>query len=306
MYRHTPTLAFAIVLFPLTSTAILAQVTYPETRRVDHTDDYHGTVVPDPYRWLEQDVRESEEVAAWVKSQNEVTFGYLKSIPQRAAIQKRLTELWNYERYSAPYQKAGKYFFSKNDGLQNQSVLYVANRYDGDARVLIDPNTWSEDGTVALSSYVISDDGKLMAYSVSEAGSDWKTIRLLEIETGKLRDDEIRWVRWGAPTWRKDNQGFFYGRYPKPKEGEKFQAVAQDMMVYYHEVGTPQDDDKLVFHRSHGRDIQCIGGTSEDEVLAPFEPVGGHAVQDNDIGRRHAAALLAHRSLGEGGGRLHR
>ena len=248
--KYLPVTPWLLAFLPLTLTCpvvVTAQMKYPDTRRLDHVDTYHGTEVPDPYRWLEQDVRESEEVAQWVEAQNKVTFGYLDTIPQRRAIQDRLTELWNYERYSAPHQKAGRYFFRKNDGLQNQAVLYVADQLRGDARVLLDPNTWSQDGTVALSSYAVSDNGQLMAYSVSEAGSDWKTIKLLEVDTGKLREDQIRWIRWGSVSWTKDNQGFFYGRYPAPEAGEKFQAVAQDMQVYYHRLGTTQAADKLVF-----------------------------------------------------------
>src|SRR5262249_33462703 len=158
-------------------------MSYPLTRRVDQTDEYFGLKVPDPYRWLEADVRESPEVAEWVKKQNEIAREYLDAIPQHAAIEKRLTELWNYERYSPPIQKGGKYFFVKNDGLQNQSVLYVADSFKSDGRLLVDPNTWSKDGTIAMSAFSPSEDGRLLAYARSEAGSDWQQIHIIEVET---------------------------------------------------------------------------------------------------------------------------
>src|SRR5262245_59288546 len=168
--------------------------TYPTTREVNQVDLLHGVKVADPYRWLEDDVRKSEDVAGWVAAQNQVTFGYLKAIPERDAIQKRLTELWNFERYSAPFKVAGRYYFSKNDGLQNQSVLYTVDTLDGEPRVVLDPNKWSKDGTVALAGMSFSDDGKHLAYGVAEAGSDWVTWRVMNLATGKVLDDEVKWV----------------------------------------------------------------------------------------------------------------
>ena len=162
------------------------QVRYPESRREAVHDTFHGVKVADPYRWLEQDVRESKEVQQWVAAENKVTQAFLQAIPQRDAIGKRLTQLWNYPKYSAPFQRGGKYFYYKNDGLQNQTVLYVTNSLDEAPRVLIDPNAWSQDGTIALSSASPSDDAKLLAYTASEAGSDWKNLRILNVETGEL------------------------------------------------------------------------------------------------------------------------
>ncbi|QDU55976.1 prolyl oligopeptidase family serine peptidase [Aeoliella mucimassa] len=222
---------------------------YPATRRVDHTDDYHGTTVPDPYRWLESDVRESQEVADWVESQSEFARQYLDTIPAREIFAKRLEKLYNFERYSAPRRKGGRFFYSKNDGLQNQSVLYLAESDTDPGRVLIDPNTWSEDGTVALSSFSVSEDGELMAIAKSSSGSDWKTIQVMEIESGKMRDDLIEWVRFGGMDWDRHGTGFYYARYPKPGEGEKFQSVALNQKIYYHKLGTPQAEDKLVYER---------------------------------------------------------
>ena len=196
---------------------------YPETKKVDHVDDHHGTKVPDPYRWLEDDVRQSKEVAAWVEAQNKITFAFLESIPQRDAIKKRLTELWNYEKFGVPVKAGGRYYYFKNDGLQNQSVMYAIDTLTSEPRVLIDPNSWSKDGTVALAATSFSDDGKYLAYSVAEAGSDWNIWRVLETESGRLLTDELKWVKFSGVSWTKDNRGFFYSRYDEPKEGAAFQ-----------------------------------------------------------------------------------
>lgn len=222
---------------------------YPETKKVDHVDDHHGTKVPDPYRWLEDDVRQSKDVAAWVEAQNKVTFSFLESIPQREPIKKRLTELWNYEKYGVPFKVAGKYYYFKNDGLQNQSVMYAMDSLTSEPRVLIDPNSWSKDGTVALASTSFSDDGKYLAYSVAEAGSDWNTWRILEVESGKLLSDELRWVKFSGVSWTKDSRGFFYSRYDEPKEGAAFQSLNKNQKVFYHRVGSSQADDVLVYKR---------------------------------------------------------
>jgi len=222
---------------------------YPASKSVEHTDDYHGTKVSDPYRWLEDDVRVSAEVADWVMRQNEVTFSYLEDIPEREAIRKRLEELWNFEKRGTPFKKGGRYYFTKNDGLQNQSMLYVQESLGAAPEVLIDPNTWSADGTVALGGYAFSDDGKYVAYAVSEAGSDWRTWRVMEIASRKVLDDELHWTKSSGAAWTKDGKGFFYGRFAPPAEGEKYQALAFNMKVYHHRVGTPQTDDTLVYER---------------------------------------------------------
>ena len=222
---------------------------YPPTRRVDHTDDYHGTKVADPYRWLEADVRESDEVAKWVASQSDYARAYLDSIPAREVFKARLEKLYNYERYSTPHRKGNRYFYFKNDGLQDQSVLYVGKSAKDEGRVLLDPNTWSEDGTVALSSFSVSEDGELIAYAKSASGSDWKTIHVMEIESGKMRDDLVEWVRFGGIDWDRHGTGFYYARYPEPEEGEKFQSVALNQKIYYHQLGTSQADDTLVYER---------------------------------------------------------
>jgi prolyl oligopeptidase len=222
---------------------------YPATRRVDQVDEYHGVRVPDPYRWLEADVRESDEVAAWVNEQNAVARKFLDAIPERPAIVKRLTALWNYERYSPPMEKGGKYFYSKNDGLQNQPVLYVADSYKAEGRVLLDPNTWSKDGTIALASFSPTEDGKYLAYSRNVAGSDWEEVFVVEVATGKQLSDHLQWSKFAGVEWDKAGTGFYYSRYPEPKPGEQFQASALNQMVYFHKLGTQQDDDQLVYRR---------------------------------------------------------
>ena len=245
----TAILFVALLCVPSRSVAKQPASQYPETRRVDHVDTYHGVEVDDPYRWLEEDPRNSAEVAAWIESQNKVTRRYLDSTPVRKQFEQRLTELWNYERYSVPFQKAGRYFFSKNDGLQNQAVLYVADSYDGEGRVLINPNNWSEDGTVSLGGGAASDDGRLFAFKRREAGSDWSTISVIEIDNGKQLDDLLSWTRWGNIVWNAESTGFFYIRYPEPEEGQKFLSPTTNPMIYFHRLGTVQSEDQLVYRR---------------------------------------------------------
>jgi prolyl oligopeptidase len=225
------------------------KLSYPETRRVEQVDEFHGVKVEDPYRWLEADVRESPEVAEWVKQQNALARAYLDAIPQRPAIERRLTELFDFERYSPPRQEGGKYFYLKNDGLQNQSVLYVADRYDAEGRVLVDPNIWSEDGTVAMRAFAASDDGRFLAYARADAGSDWQQIYVLDVDTGKLLEDHLKWARFTGIDWTKDGTGFYYNRYPEPPPGEQFQSAALNQMVYFHKLGTKQEEDQLIYRR---------------------------------------------------------
>ncbi len=239
-------------------------LTYPSTRRGDQVDTYHGVKVADPYRWLEEDVRKSKDVADWVEAENKVTSAYLKAIPQREGIIKRLTELWNYERFSVPFKLGGRYFYTRNDGLQNQAVLYTLDSLDAEPRVLIDPNTWSKDGTVALGSLSVSDDGKYLAYSVADAGSDWNTWRVLDITTGKPLGDEIKWVKFSGATWSKDNKGFFYSRYDEPQAGAQFQSLNLNQKVFYHRIGTPQSDDVLVYKRADHPDWGFSTEVTED------------------------------------------
>ena len=266
-----------------------AAIVYPESRRVEQTDTFHGVDVPDPYRWLEADVRQAEDVQAWVKAQSELTEQYLAKIPEREAIRQRLTQLWNYPKYSAPSQVGGKYFFLKNDGLQNQSVLYVADSIDGKPRVLIDPNTWSTDGTVALSGAVTSEDGSLLAYSISEAGSDWKKLRVLNVADGKPLTDELQWMRWGGVEWTKDGKGFYYGRYPEPEPGEQYQSLALNHMIYFHRLGTDQSQDRLVYRRPDHPDWTFGITLTEDEEYLILE-ISKSTDDQNQVYYRPAAA----------------
>ena len=225
------------------------RMSYSPTKKIDHVDELHGVQVPDPYRWLEDDVRVSTDVAEWVAAKNKETFTYLGSIPQREAIKSRLTELWNYEKYGAPFKAGRRYCYFKNDGLQNQSVLYKLDALNAEPSVLIDPNAWSKDGTVALGATSFSDDGRYVAYSVADAGSDWNTWRIIEVETGRLLADELRWVKFSGANWTPDNKGFFYCRYDEPPAGAAFQKTNLNQKVFYHRVGTAQSEDVLVYKR---------------------------------------------------------
>ncbi len=221
----------------------------PLSRRIEHADEYHGVRVPDPYRWLEDDVRVSSDVAAWVEAQNRETFAFLEGIPQRSMLQARLKTMWDFPKYSTPSRHGGRYYYLKNNGLQNQSVLSVQETLDSEPRVLIDPNAWSADGTVALAGLSFSDDGRYVAYGVQDGGSDWRIWRILEIETGRVLDEELRWIKFNSPAWTPDGAGFFYARFPEPQEGAAFQNLNLNQRVYYHRVGRPQSDDALVYHR---------------------------------------------------------
>ena len=238
--------------------------TYPMTKRTDHTDVLHGTKVADPYRWLEDDVRKSAEVKAWVAAENQVTEAYLKAIPEREAIRTRLTDLWNYEKFSAPVKLGGRYFYSRNDGLQNQSVLFVQDKLDAPGRVLLDPNKWTADGTASLAGWSVSDDGKHLAYARSEAGSDWMTWYVLEIATGKQLDDELKWTKFTEASWTIDGKGFYYARYDEPKKGAEFQDTNKNQQVYYHAVGAKQAADTLVYRRPDNPDWGFQTTTTED------------------------------------------
>lgn len=237
---------------------------YPETDTVDVVDDYHGTKVADPYRWLEDDARTSEKVASWVEAQNDVTFAYLKSIPSRRAIEKRLRTLWDYERYSSPSKVGGHYYWFKNDGLQNQSILYRSDSVDGEPEVVLDPNGWADDGTVALAGLSFSPDGRYAAFARSVAGSDWREWFVLDLERGVELGDKLEWTKFTSASWTADSRGFFYGRFAAPVEGEEFQALNENMKIYYHRVGTTQSDDVLVFHRPDEPKWGFFAQASED------------------------------------------
>ncbi|MCT7949428.1 prolyl oligopeptidase family serine peptidase [Ancylothrix sp. C2] len=235
---------------------------YPTPRKAEQFDDYHGTTVADPYRWLEDP--DSEETQQWVQAQNEITFKFLEQIPLRETLKQRLTKLWDYEKYSIPFKQGNRYFYYKNDGLQNQSVLYTLKSLDGEPRELLDPNKLSEDGTVALSGTAISEDGNLLAYGLSSSGSDWQEWKVRDIETGQDLNDHLQWIKFSGASWTHDNQGFFYSRYDEPNEATKLEDANYFQKLYYHKLGTPQSDDILIYHRPDQKEWGFAGGVSED------------------------------------------
>ncbi|MBK9303387.1 MAG: S9 family peptidase [bacterium] len=234
---------------------------YPAAAKVDVVDDYHGTQVADPYRWLE-DV-DSEQTHAWVAAQNELTYGYLAKLPARERIKQRLTELWDYPKYGAPFKEGGRYFFSKNTGLQNQSVFYVQESLDAEPRVLLDPNTLSEDGTVSLAGMSIARDGKKMAWATSVSGSDWQTWYVRDIDTGKDLTDKVEWSKFSGASWDEKGEGFYYSRYDAPAAGEDLTGTNFFQKLYYHKVGTPQSQDVLVYERPDHQDWGIGGDVTE-------------------------------------------
>ena len=235
---------------------------YPATRKDAVEDDYHGTKIADPYRWLEDD--NSADTKAWVAAQNKVTFGFLETIPQRERIRERMTKLWNFERFTTPFQRGGRYFFTRNSGLQNQRVLYVAAALEAEPRVLIDPNTLSADGTVALTDSVPSEDGKLLVYGLSRAGSDWEEFRVRDVETGLDREDSLRWVKFSGASWAKDGSGFYYSRFDEPKAGDELKGTNEFQKLYFHKIGTPQSADVLVYERKNHADWNLSGSVTDD------------------------------------------
>ncbi len=235
---------------------------YPPTAKTNVVDDYHGTKVPDPYRWLEDD--NAHGTKAWVEAQNKVTFGYLEQIPERTRLKERLTKLWNFERYGLPHKEGSRYFWSKNDGLQNQSVLYVADALDAEPRVLLDPNKLSADGTVALSGYSISDDGNFMAYGLSASGSDWQEWKVRDVKTGADLSDQIKWVKFSGASWTKDGKGFFYSRYAEPKPGESLKGANYFQKLYFHQLGSPQSADTLIYERPDQKEWGFGGHVTDD------------------------------------------
>ena len=249
-----------------TTTGMTAPLTYPETRRVNVVDEQFGVKVADPYRWLENDVREDKEVASWVAAQNQVTDAYLATLPGRDIFKQRLTALFDYERFGIPTHKGDRYFYSHNSGLQNQAVLYVRDSLNGQGRVLIDPNAWSADGATALGEWVPSEDGSKLLYTVQDGGSDWRTVKVLDVATGKETSDTVEWVKFSNLAWAKDGSGFYYSRFEQPAAGQEFQALNENQTVYFHRLGTPQSADTLIY-------------------ATPDRPTLGHSAQVTDDGR---------------------
>ncbi|WP_184084592.1 prolyl oligopeptidase family serine peptidase [Sphingomonas xinjiangensis] len=245
--------------------ATMTKPAYPQTRRVDVVEEQFGVKVTDPYRWLENDVRGDKEVAAWVAAQNQVTNAYLATLPGRKIFAERIKTLFNYERFGLPTKKGGKYFYSHNSGLQNQAVLWVRDQLNGQGRVLIDPNGWSKDGATALAEWLPSEDGRLLAYSIQDGGTDWRTIKVLDTATGKDLGDEVSWAKYTMGlSWAKDGSGFFYSRYPEPPAAEKFQATSENHKVFFHKLGTPQSADRLVYATPENPKLGHYAGITDD------------------------------------------
>jgi len=251
-----------VTFFILIASIITAQtIKYPVTKKIDHTDNYHGTIVADPYRWLEDP--NSDETKKWVDEQNKITFEYLEKIPFRDKIKNRLTELWNYERYSAPSKVGDYYVYSKNDGLQEQSVVYIQKGLDGEPEVFIDPNKFSNDGSISLAGLSFSKDHKFASYMISRGGSDWREIFVMDVSSKKLLNDHLKWSKFGGMTWYKD--GFYYNRYEEPKPGEELKQSNEFQKLYYHKLGTDQSQDVLIWEDKENPRRLFGAGITEDE-----------------------------------------
>jgi prolyl oligopeptidase len=259
-------------------------IQYPSTQKVDVKDTYFGTVVEDPYRWLEDD--RSAETAEWVKAQNQLTFAYLAKLPFRDQIKKRLTELWDYPKTGTPFKEAGKFFFFKNDGLQNQSVLYVTDDLAAKPKVLLDPNTLSNDGTVALTATEISNDGKYLVYQTAESGSDWNEIFVKNIETGEMLPDRIEWVKFSGLAWYKD--GFFYSAYDQPEKDRELSKANEYQKVYFHKLGTKQSDDQLIIDDSKNSKRMFSASLTDDKrflLIGLSLGTNGNALEIKDLSK---------------------
>ena len=248
-------------LVPLqTASAADKPITYPKARKGAQIDDYHGTKVADPYRWLEDP--DADESRVWIEAENRLTFGYLEKIPARDKIKKRLTQLWDYERYGIPHKRGGRYVFSKNDGLQNQNVLFTVKSLKDRPKVLLDPNKLSDDGTISLTGYEVSENGRYLAYGISDGGSDWQEWHVRDIDTGKKLIDSIKWIKFSGASWTHDNKGFFYSRYDEPKEGDELKGANYFQKLYYHKLGTQQSADELIYERKDHKDWGFSGSVT--------------------------------------------
>jgi prolyl oligopeptidase len=276
------TLKVGLAVLAVSATVSGQALQYPVTRTVDHVDTYHGVAVPDPYRWLEDDT--SADTAAWVEAQNKVTFAYLDKIPYRAALTRRLNAVYDYAKFSSPSRKGDYYFFSKNNGLQNQSVLYIQKGLTGTPEVLIDPNTWSADGTMRLAGFAPSKDAKLAVYGVSRSGSDWQEYNVLDLTTRKPLSDRVEWVKVSSIAWR--GNGFYYSRYPQPAKGKELSSINENHQVYYHRIGTLQSADELVFSDPKNPQRFHTLDTTEDERFAVLD------VSDRGTGKQGNAVFV--------------
>jgi prolyl oligopeptidase len=280
------TILLAVSLVGITS---FAQLNYPVTKKVEISDNYFGTTIADPYRWLEDD--NSEETKNWVQQQNAVTGAYLSSIPFRDKVKERLSVLWNYPKYGAPRKEGDYFYFSKNDGLQNQSILYRQAGLKAAAEVFLDPNQFSADGTVALSGTAFSKNAKYLAYQISRSGSDWQEAVIMDLATKKLMDDTIRWIKFSGISWNGD-EGFYYSRYPVPDATTKLSRQNQFHKVYYHRIGTPQSQDILVYEDNE-HPLRNVSGSLTDNgrflVISTTEGTSGNELWVKDLSKGQAS-----------------
>ena len=248
------------------ATPAATAITYPTTRRGDVVDEQFGVRVADPYRWLENDVRTDQEVAQWVAAENQTTDAYLATLPGRAAFRERMGQLYNYDRFGLPQRAGSRYFYTRNNGQQNQSVLYVREGLQGEGRVLIDPNAWSGDAATAMAEWKPSKDGSKLLYTVQDGGTDWRIVRVLDVATGQQLSDELRWVKFSGFAWAPDGSGFYYSRFAAPEEGQAFQSTNTNQTVWFHRIGTPQSEDRQIY-------------------ATPDHPNWGHSAEVTDDGR---------------------
>ncbi|MBL4657869.1 MAG: S9 family peptidase [Flavobacteriales bacterium] len=274
--------SISLIALLIAAPAFAQKLTYPTAKKVDQIDDYHGVKVADPYRWLEDD--RSDETGLWVKEQNEVTQSYLEQIPFRDEIKERLTEIWNYPKTGAPFKAGPYYFFYKNSGVQNQSVLYYQKGIDAEPEVLLDPNKLSEDGTAALSSFVVSKDGTKAVYGVSIAGSDWTEFHVMDLASKEKLHDHLKWIKFSSASWAGD--GFYYSRYDAPKKGKEFTTKNEYHKVYYHKIGDIQDQDKLIYQDTEHPLRNFYADVTEDEnflIIYGSEGTSGSSLYYRDL-----------------------
>lgn len=284
-------LKLTLLLLIMHSCTNRTNIEYPETRQDTIVDNYWGTQVPDPYRWLEDD--RSAETEAWVVAQNQVTYSYLEQIPFRSKLKERFTELMNYPKYGSPKKVNNKYYFYKNDGLQNQSVLYELDSLTAEPKVLLDPNKLSDDGTIALSQAAFSKDGKYLAYSIAKSGSDWNEIYVMEVASRKLLSDHIEWVKFSGISWQGD--GFYYSAYSKPEAGKEYSNKNEYHKVFYHQLGQAQDKDKIIYENKQFALRNCGGGVTEDEkflFIFENESTSGNSLLMKDLTKANAKPVL--------------
>jgi len=289
MIRKFSTLCIAFIA--ITSFAF-CQLKYPDTKKVTQTDDYFGTKVSDPYRWLEDD--KSDETAAWVGAENKVTQDYLSKIPFRDQVRKRLEEMWNYPKYTSPFKEGQYYYYYKNDGLQNQSILYRQVGLNGTPEVFIDPNTMSKDGTAAVSTPSFTKSKKYAAYMIAQAGSDWQEAYVMDVATKKLLTDKIQWIKFSGILW-KGEDGFYYSRYPQADESKKMMNQNQDQKLYYHKLGSPQSDDVLIYEDKEHPLRSVGGGLTEDErflIIHQSEGTSGSQIWVKDMKNPNSNFIL--------------